>query len=88
MSRSSPTTSRQQYPKTQSDYEIPNAMVGYERGYGEVDNFTPDNPSASYTQGRLLVMAAVKHALALVAAAEGPKVKFTPKNPATLPGST
>jgi len=33
-------------------------------------------------------MAAVKHALALVAAAEGPKVKFTPKNPATLPGST
>ena len=63
-------------------------MVGYERGYGEVDNFIPDNPYASYTQGRLLVMAAVKHALALVAAAEGPKVKFTPKNPATLPGST
>ena len=55
-------------------------MVGYERGYGEVDNFTPDNPYASYTQGRLLVMAAVKHGLALVAAVEGPKVKFTPKN--------
>ena len=33
-------------------------------------------------------MAAVKHGLALVAAVEGPKVKFTPKNPATLPGST
>jgi hypothetical protein len=39
-------------------------MVGYERGYGEVDNFIPDNPYAGYTQGRLLVMAAVKHALA------------------------
>jgi hypothetical protein len=69
-----------QYPKAQSDYEIPNAMVGYEPGYGEIDDFTPDNPYATYTQGRLLVMAAVKNGLALVAAAEGPKVKFTPRN--------
>jgi hypothetical protein len=69
-----------QYPKAQSDYEIPNTMVGYEPGYGEVDAFTPDNPYATYTQGRLLVMAAVKNGLALVAAAEGPKVKFTPKD--------
>jgi hypothetical protein len=69
-----------QYPKVQSDYEIPNAMVGYEPGYGEVDDFIPDNPYATYRQGRLLVMAAVKHGLALVAVAEGPKVEFTPKN--------
>jgi hypothetical protein len=69
-----------QYPKVQSDYEIPNAMVGYEPGYGEVDDFIPDNPYATYRQGRLLVMAAVKHGLTLVAVAEGPKVKFTPKN--------
>ncbi|MGC1151099.1 zinc ribbon domain-containing protein [Mycobacterium sp.] len=70
----------QHYKKAQSDYEIPNAMVGYEPGYGEIDDFTPDNPYASYKQGRLLVIAAVKHGLALVAAAEGPKVNFTPKN--------
>jgi hypothetical protein len=70
----------QHYPKAQSDYEIPNAMVGYEPGYGEVDDFTADNPYATYTQGRILVMAAVKNGLALVAAAEGPKVKFTPRN--------
>jgi hypothetical protein len=48
------------YPTAQSDYEIPNAMVDYEPGYGEVDDFSPDNPNATYKQGRLLVMAAVK----------------------------
>jgi hypothetical protein len=68
------------YPTAQPGYEIPNAMVGYEPGYGEVDNFTPGNPYAEYFKGRLLVMAAVKNGLALVAAAEGPYVEFTPKN--------
>jgi hypothetical protein len=33
-----------------------------------------------YRQGRLLVMAAVKNGLALIATAEGPKVIFTHKN--------
>jgi hypothetical protein len=68
------------YPTAHSDYEIPNAMVGYEPGYGEVDDFSPDNPNATYRQGRVLVMAAVKNGLALVATAEGPKVIFTHKN--------
>jgi hypothetical protein len=68
------------YPNAQSDYEIPNAMVGYEPGYGEVDDYSPDNPYATHSQGRLLVMAAVKSGLALVATAEGPKETFTPKN--------
>jgi hypothetical protein len=68
------------YPTAQPGYEIPNPMVGYEPGYGEVDNFTPGNPYALYTKGRLLVMASVKNGLALVAAAEGPYVEFTPKN--------
>jgi hypothetical protein len=68
------------YPTAHSDYEIPNAMVGYEPGYGEVDDVSPDNPSATYRQGRVLVMAAVKNGLALVATAEGPKVIFTHKN--------
>jgi hypothetical protein len=68
------------YPTAHSDYEIPNAMVGYEPGYGEVDDFSPDNPYATSRQGRVLVMAAVKNGLALVATAEGPKVIFTHKN--------
>jgi hypothetical protein len=41
---------------------------------------TPISPSEKGSDGRLLVMAAVKNRLALVAAAEGPKVKFTPRN--------
>ena len=55
-------------------------MVGYEPGYGEIDDFSPDNPYASYKQGRLVVIAAVKHGLALVATAEGPKERFTQRN--------
>jgi hypothetical protein len=71
---------QQSYPNSQSGYEIPNAMVGYEPGYGEVDDFSPDNPDATYSKGRLVVMAAVKNGLALVATAEGPMVRFTPQN--------
>jgi hypothetical protein len=71
---------QQRYPNADSDYEIPNAMVGYEPGYGEVDDVSPDNPYATYSKGRLVVMTAVKNGLALVATAEGPLVKFTPKN--------
>ncbi len=60
-------------------YQIPNAMVGYEPGYGEVDNFTVESTYAEYTRGRVLVMTAVKNGLALVAAAEGPFIRFTPR---------
>lgn len=68
----------QRYPTAQIDYQIPNAMVGYEPGYGEVDDFTPADPNAAYIRGRLLVMTAVRNGLALMVAAEGPYVNFTP----------
>ncbi|MGH3967258.1 MAG: zinc ribbon domain-containing protein [Mycobacterium sp.] len=67
------------YPNAQTDYQIPNAMVGYEPGYGEVDDFTPDNPNTQYARGRVLVMTAVKNGLALVVVADGPYVEFTPQ---------
>ncbi|MDT5010204.1 MAG: hypothetical protein QOH57_1821, partial [Mycobacterium sp.] len=33
------------YPDTVKDYEIPNAMVGYQLGYGEVDDVYPQDGS-------------------------------------------
>jgi hypothetical protein len=67
------------YQTAQTAYQIPNAMVGYEPGYGEVDDFSLEDPNAASTRGRLLVMTAVKNGLALVAVAEGPMIRFTPR---------
>ena len=67
------------YRTAKTAYQIPNAMVGYEPGYGEVDDFSDENPNATSTRGRLLVMTAVRNDLALVAVAEGPMVRFTPR---------
>jgi hypothetical protein len=67
------------YRTAKTAYQIPNAMVGYEPGYGEVDDFSNENPNATSTRGRLLVMTAVKNDLALVAVAEGPMLRFTPR---------
>ncbi len=70
------------YRTAKTAYQVPNAMVGYEPGYGEVDDFSNENPNATSTRGRLLVMTAVKNDLALVAVAEGPMVRFTPRTSA------
>jgi hypothetical protein len=70
------------YRTAQTAYQIPNAMVGYEPGYGEVDDFSLEDPNAASTRGRLLVMTAVKNGLALVAVAEGPMIRFTPRTSA------
>jgi hypothetical protein len=48
-------------------------MVGYEPGYGAVADFIPDTPYATYLQGRLLVMAAVKHGLRSLPSLKVPK---------------
>lgn len=64
---------RERFPDAEVDYEIPNAMVGYEPGYGVVvDDY------AAYGRLRLIVMVAVKYDYALVAAAVGPYREFTP----------
>jgi hypothetical protein len=66
------------FPDTRTAYEIPNAMVGYQPGYGEVADCWPQGSNSSYMRMRVLVMVAVKNDLALVAAAVGPFRQFGP----------
>lgn len=67
---------RKQYPNAEIAYELPNAMVGYQVGYGVVANFrSPGIESRSVT--RVVIMAAVKDDLALIGIAEGPFRRFT-----------
>lgn len=65
-----------QYPNAEIAYELPNATVGYQVGYGVVANFQPPSVSTRY-ELRVIVIAAVKSDLALIAVAEGPFRRFT-----------
>jgi hypothetical protein len=69
---------KQTFPDTKTAYPIPNAMVGYQPGYGEAADCWPQGSNSSYMKMRVLVMAAVKNDLALVAAAVGPFRAFGP----------
>jgi hypothetical protein len=66
------------FPNATLAYEIPNARVGYESGYGEIDDVIPQSSSGPYDPQRVLIMVAVKNGLALVAEAAGRY--FWPKN--------
>ncbi|MEZ0356994.1 zinc ribbon domain-containing protein [Mycobacterium sp. SA01] len=66
------------YPDARTAYEIPNAMVGYQFGYGEVADIWPQDGDASYRHLRLVILVAVKHDLALIAGAIGPYRQFGP----------
>lgn len=57
-------------------FEVPNATVGYQLGYGVVVNV---QRPGSLTTSRAVLMAAVKNDLALIATAEGPFRRFTPE---------
>ncbi|MCB1288131.1 MAG: hypothetical protein KDB47_10630 [Mycobacterium sp.] len=63
------------FPDAVVAYELPNATVGYELGYGVAADFAPPNRSDPL---RVMVIAAVKNDLALVAVAEGPYRQFRP----------
>ena len=63
------------FPDAVVAYELPNATVGFELGYGVVADFMPEKRSDPL---RIIVIAAVKNDLALVAAAEGPFREFRP----------
>lgn len=78
-------TLSQRFPDAQVAYEIPNAMVGYEPGYGVLADDWPQNPAATYTRQRILATAAVKDDLALIAFATGPYRAFTPTSGPGLP---
>ena len=66
------------YPDATTHYEIPNALVGYQLGYGEVADVYPPNSIGDDDRLRVLVMVAVKNDFALIAAAAGPYHEFTP----------
>lgn len=66
------------YPGAAVDYQVPNASVGYQPGYGVVADLFRKDSSATYTRLRVMVLAAVKHDYALIAAAVGPYHRFSP----------
>jgi len=69
---------RRTYPDAKVAYEIPNAMVGYQPGYGEVVDDWPQRATSGYSRIRILVLTAVKNDVALVAFATGPYHVFGP----------
>lgn len=66
------------FPDAKRVYAVPNAVVGYQPGYGEVDDVYPQSSDGSYTHDRLVLMVAVKNNVALVAEALGP---YDPASP-------
>lgn len=77
---------RSQYPNAEIAYELPNAMVGYQVGYGVVANFRSPGIEAR-SVNRLIIMAAVKSDLALIAVAEGPFRRFSKEFGPGLPSA-
>lgn len=69
---------RRAYPAAVTGYEIPNATLGYQPGYGVVADVWPQSTTAGYTRIRIVAMAAVKNDTALVAVATGPWRRFRP----------
>ena len=66
------------YPNARTAYEIPNAMVGYQRGYGVVADTWPQDGDARFSHLRVVILVAVKHDLALIAGGVGPFKAFSP----------
>ena len=69
---------RATYPDATVAYAIPNAMVGYQNGYGVAADDWPQTSTGAYRRIRLLILAAVKNDLALIAFATGPERAFRP----------
>ena len=66
------------FPGASKVYELPNATVGYQLGYGEVADFRPMTGAGETERTRVIVIVAIKNDLALIAAAAGPFREFTP----------
>ncbi|CAN1487893.1 hypothetical protein MCEMIE22_00107 [Mycobacteriaceae bacterium] len=76
---------RKAYPDATFAYEIPNAMVGYQPGYGEAADDWPQSTTARYSRVRIIGLAAVKNDVALVAFAIGPYRVFGPDSGPGIP---
>lgn len=66
------------FPGARVSYELPNATVGFQPGYGIVADFVPLAAASAEDRVRIILIVAVKNDLALVAAAQGPFLQFTP----------
>jgi hypothetical protein len=66
------------FPDATTAYQIPNAMVGYQPGYGEFADVFPQGSSSDYVRQRIVVLVAEKNGTALIAAANGPFRQFGP----------
>jgi len=66
------------FPDARLVYELPNATVGYQPGYGAAYDFRPLAASGKADLLRVIVVVAVKNDLALIAVAAGPFREFTP----------
>lgn len=69
---------RDKFPDSVTAYELPNAILGYQPGYGEVADDWPKGTSADADHLRIIIVVAVKNDLALVAGAVGPFHRFEP----------
>lgn len=67
----------ERYPGATVAYTLPNTLVGYQLGYGVIANYQAPGLAAKYDL-RVIVTAAVKNDLALIATAEGPFRRFSP----------
>jgi hypothetical protein len=68
---------KKDHPDATIDYEIPNASVGYQSGYGIVADTYPQVYTGRYLRLRVLILVAVKHDYALIASAVGPYHRFS-----------
>lgn len=66
------------FPDARIAYQLPNATVGYQPGYGQVADFQPMVASYQSNLLRVIIVVAVKNDLALIALAAGPFHAFTP----------
>lgn len=70
------------FPDAVVDYELPNATVGFQPGYGVTANFLAAKRADPI---RVIAIAAIKNDLALVAVADGPFMQFGPGRGPNMP---
>jgi hypothetical protein len=62
--------------QAQTAYTIPGSMIGYQLGFGQAYNFTPNTGDGQSGEDRVIVMASIQHGVAIVALAAGPFQQF------------
>ncbi len=76
---------RKAQPDATVAYQLPNAMVGFQLGHGEVLDVYPQTSSGDRKRTRIVVLVAVKNDVALIGAAIGPFREFGPNSGPGLP---